>query len=266
MANTKKRNWSDLLPAYQREGLAIARNVVDPELVEEGRAHIDWLIARYPDLRPEQLHNNLMTRDAFWVRLISDERLLDVVEAFIGPNIALFASHYIAKPPFSGEAVLWHQDGSFWPLEPMEVITLWLSLDEVTPENGCMRVIPGTQHLDLQKMLPRMDVKNVLNAAIDEALVDESKAVDVVLAPGDISIHHPNVIHGSNPNTSARWRRGLTIRYIPTTTKIVTKDDAVWPSAFLLRGEAIPGINRYQPRPAYQASESMPFRGCEQWK
>lgn len=265
MANSEKKSWSDLLPTYQREGLAIAREVIDPNLVEEGRAHIDWLIARYPHLRPEQLHNGLMTRDAFWVRLISDERLLDVVEAFIGPNIALFASHYIAKPPSSGEAVLWHQDGSFWPLEPMDVITLWLSLDEVSPENGCMRVIPGTQHLDLQKVMPRMDVKNVLNASMDEALVDERKAVDVVLAPGDVSIHHPNVIHGSNPNTSPRWRRGLTIRYIPTTTRIVTKDNAVWPSAFLLRGEAVQGVNLYRPRPAFQPSESMPFNGCEQW-
>jgi ectoine hydroxylase-related dioxygenase (phytanoyl-CoA dioxygenase family) len=235
-------------------------------MVEEGRQHIAWLMKRYPDLRPEQLHNHLMTHDAFWVRLVSDERLLDVVESFLGPNLALFASHYIAKPPYTGEAVLWHQDGAFWPLQPMEVISLWLSLDEVTTENGCMRVIPGTQHLDLQQIYPRMDVKNVLNASMDEGLVDESMAVDVVLAPGDLSIHHPNVIHGSNPNTSPRWRRGLTIRYIPTSTKILTDNDQVWPSAFLLRGAIVPGVNQYQPRPAYQSSESMPFRGCENWR
>jgi phytanoyl-CoA hydroxylase len=265
MAQREKSTWSELLQPYERDGLAIARQVIDQDLVEEGRAHIDWLIKRNPDLRPEQFHNNLMTQDAFWVRLISEERLLDVVEAFIGPNIGLFASHYIAKPPFSGEAVLWHQDGSFWPLEPMDVITLWLSLDEVTPENGCMRVIPGTQHMDLQKVMPRTDVKNVLSASMDEGLVDESSAVDVVLGPGDVSIHHPNVIHGSNPNTSDRWRRGLTIRYIPTTTRIVTKDNAIWPSAFLLRGEPVPGINQYIPKPAYQEADSMPFRGCEQW-
>ena len=63
-----------------------------------------------------------MTNDAFWVRLIADERLLDVAQAFIGPNIALFASHYIVKPPFDGMPVLWHQDGSYWPLDPMEVV------------------------------------------------------------------------------------------------------------------------------------------------
>jgi hypothetical protein len=262
----KKNRWSPLLDDYNQNGLAIARGVIDSDLVQEGRDHVAWLAVRHPDLRPEQFHNNLMTRDAFWVRLISDDRLLDLVEAFIGPNIALFASHYIAKPPYSGEPVLWHQDGAFWPLEPMEVITLWLSLDDVSAENGCMRVVPGTQHLGLQKILTRMDVKNVLSASMDESFVDESKAVDVVLAPGDISIHHPNVIHGSNANTSDRWRRGLTIRYIPTSTKIVTKDDEIWSSAFLLRGKEVPGVNKYQPKPKYNERESIPFKGSEDWK
>jgi phytanoyl-CoA hydroxylase len=266
MATNGVQRWLPLLDDYRRDGLAIGRNVIDPDLVAEGRAHIDWLIARHPDLRPEQFGTDLVKDDAFWVRLISDSRLLDLVEAFIGPDIALFASHYIAKPPYSGEPVLWHQDGSFWPLKPMDVISLWLSFDEVNPENGCMRVVPGTQAMDLQALMPRMEMKNVLNASMDEGLVDESQALDVILAPGDVSIHHPNVIHGSNPNTSARWRRGLTIRYIPTSTTIITKDDEIWSSAFLLRGRSVTGVNRYRAFPKYDTSRSIPFRGCETWR
>jgi phytanoyl-CoA hydroxylase len=76
-----------------------------------------------PGIKAEGLGHTLMTDDAFWVRLISDDRLLDIAEQFIGPDIALFASHYISKPAFSGEPVLWHQDGSDWPLAPMEVAT-----------------------------------------------------------------------------------------------------------------------------------------------
>ncbi|BCX02220.1 MAG: syringomycin biosynthesis enzyme [Candidatus Roseilinea sp.] len=249
---------------YDRDGYVIVRNVIDADLVEEARQHIEWLMARNPGVRPEQLHHYLMTHDAFWVRLISDDRLLDVAEQFVGPNIALFASHYIAKRPYDGQAVLWHQDGSYWPLVPMEVVTLWLALDDSTPENGCMRVIPGTQHLELKGVQRRTDVDNVLNSGIDESLVDESKAVDVILAPGDVSIHHPNVIHGSNANTSPRWRRGLTIRYIPTSTQIIC--DGQWPSAFLLRGKAVAGVNSYLPFPKYSPETSMPFRGCEQWR
>ena len=258
-----KSKLTGIREVYDREGYVIVPNVIDPDLAREGRAHIDWLLKKNPDLRPEQLGHNLMTNDAFWVRLISDPRMLDVAEQFIGPNIALFASHYIAKRPFDGQAVLWHQDGSYWPLEPMEVTTLWLCLDESTPENGCMRVIPRTQHTQLQQMKERRDVDNVLNSSIDDAFVDESKAADIMLGAGGVSIHHPNVIHGSNANTSAKWRSGLTIRYIPTSTRIMR--DGQWPSAFLLRGSAVAGINTYLPQPKWTAENSMAFRGQVEW-
>jgi ectoine hydroxylase-related dioxygenase (phytanoyl-CoA dioxygenase family) len=253
---------TDLVEKYNREGYVIARGVLDRELVEEGRRHIEWLQQKNPGLRPEHLGHTLITNDPFWVRLIGDDRLLDVAQKFIGPDIALFASHYIAKPPLDGEPVLWHQDGSYWPLDPMNVVTLWLALDDSTPENGCMRVIPRTHTTDLQEMVPNTEVTSVLGGGIDTRFVDESRAVDVVLKAGDVSIHHPNVIHGSNANTSPRWRRGLTIRYIPTTTRITT---VPWPSVFLLRGNAVPGINDYLPRPHYVAGRDMPFRGCENW-
>jgi hypothetical protein len=106
---------------FDREGYTIFRNVLDPELISETDRHIAWLLERNPDLRPEQLHHWLMKDNPFWVRLISDPRLLDIAEQFVGPSIGLFASHFISKPPFDGQPVLWHQDGAYWPLEPMEV-------------------------------------------------------------------------------------------------------------------------------------------------
>jgi phytanoyl-CoA hydroxylase len=249
---------------YERDGYVVVRDVLDAALIEEARNHVDWLLEKHPDKRPEELGHTLMQDDPFWVRLVSDKRLLDVAEQFVGPGIALFASHYIAKPPFEGQPVLWHQDGSYWPLEPMEVVTLWLAIDDSTPENGCMRVIPGTHTMSLQPLRARTDVPNVLESEIDADLVDESQAVDVVLAAGDVSIHDPKLIHGSGANVSPRWRRGLTIRYIPTSTRIVS--DEPWPSAFLLRGEAVASVNDYLPWPIYIERKHMPFRGCENWK
>ncbi|HEX7003723.1 MAG TPA: phytanoyl-CoA dioxygenase family protein [Trueperaceae bacterium] len=254
---------SELRSHYEREGYVLVHDVLDAELVEEARRHVDWLLERNPGLRPEQLHHDLMKHDPFWVRLISDPRLLDVAEQFLGPDIALFASHYIAKRPHDGQAVLWHQDGSYWPLEPVRVVTLWLALDRTDPENGCLRVIPRSQDLDLQEMKERSDVENVLGSGLDDSLVDDSEAVDILLEPGGVEIHHPNLIHGSHANTSDRWRRGLTIRYIPTSTRI--KSDEPWPSAFLLRGKAAAGINRYQPWPSYVEGRHMPFRGSDEW-
>ena len=248
--------------AYEKKGYVIIRNVLDPELIQENINHVDWLLKKNPGTRPEQLHHTLIMDSPFWVRLISDDRLLDVAEQFIGSDIALFASHYICKPPRDGQAVLWHQDGIYWPLKPMEVITLWLAIDPSIPANGCMRVIPQTQHLDLQKLKERHDIPNVLESAMDETLVDESRAVDIILNPGDISIHHPNVIHGSKANNSDMWRRGLTIRYIPTSTQVTEKS---WPCVMLLRGKSHPGINDYKTFPKYVEGQHMPFRGCENW-
>jgi phytanoyl-CoA hydroxylase len=251
---------------YERDGYVIFRNVIDAGLVAEASAHVAWLQARHPELRPERLGHTLMTDDPFWVRLISDERLLDIAQQFVGPNIALFASHYLSKPPQEGMPVLWHQDGSYWPLEPMEVVTLWLAVDDSLPEKGCMRVLPGTHTMQLQKLHRRTEVPNVLSSEIDPSLVDESRAVDLILRAGDVSVHHPNLIHGSNANTSSARRCGLTIRYIPTSTRIVTRDNERWPSAFLLRGDAVPGVNDYHPRPRYVPGCHMPFNGCEAWR
>lgn len=247
---------------FDHDGYAIFRNVLDQDLIQETKAHVEWLMRRHPELRPEHLGHTLVNQDPFWVRLISDDRLLDIAQLFIGPDIALFASHYICKPPHDGQPVLWHQDGSYWPLEPMQVVTLWLAVDDSMPENGCMRVIPGTQHMDLQQLQRHTDVVNVLSSQIDPALVDESKAVDCILNAGDVSVHHPNIVHGSEANNSPLRRCGLTIRYIPTSTRITAKD---WPCVFLLRGDPVPGINQYRPFPAYTAGAHMPFRGCEQW-
>lgn len=253
--NTAKEN-------FDKQGYAVFHDVLDQDLMHEAKQHIEWLMKQNPDIRPEQLGATLVRDDPFWLRLVSDDRLLDIAEQYVGPNIALFASHYISKPPYDGRPVLWHQDGSYWPLEPMEVVTLWLAVDDSWQENGCLRVIPGTHTMELQSTKVNTKVDNVLESEVDPTLVDESKAVDLVLKSGGISVHHPNIIHGSEANHSPHRRCGLTIRYISTGTRI-TKPN--WPCAFLLRGEAVTDVNEYLPRPKYAAGKHMPFRGCEAW-
>ncbi len=244
---------------YATEGYLIFRKAIDPELAAEASAHVDWLREQHPDTKPEDLHAHLMKDDPFWHRLVSDSRLVDIAEVFLGGDVALFASHYICKPPKTGRAVLWHQDGAFWPLDPMEVVTLWLAVSDSRPDNGCMRVIPRTQTMDLAALRERSDVDNVLGAEM-EGEIDESQAVDIDLDPGDVEVHHPNVIHGSNENRSERWRKGLTIRYIPTSTRI-TDENAGAP--FLLRGSAVDGVNRYLDPPRFDPKRHFHFRDAQ---
>ena len=248
---------------YDKKGYVIARNVIDPKLAAEMLDHIRWLGEKHPDVRPESYHHNLLVGDPFVHRLVGDERLLDVAEQFIGPNIALFAAHYIAKSPHKGRAVQWHQDGSYWPLEPMEVTTLWVAGSDSKIRNGCMRVLPGTQNNRLLKHNELVDLdtdKYVLGVGIHPNEINDTNAVDLELEAGDVSIHNPLIIHGSNANTSDQWRVGLTLRYIPTTTRVNKNNHA----NILLRGKA-DVENMYSARPRYVDGEHMPFKGCEYW-
>jgi len=247
---------SEALRQYERDGFVIYRKVLDAGLTAQASEHVAWLQQRHPELRGEDLGHELVAGDPFWIRLVSDDRLLDIAAQFVGPDIALFASHYICKPPYSGRPVLWHQDGAYWPLEPMEVVTLWLAIDESTPENGGLRVIPGSHRGELHELRARDDFDSVLGSE-SATSVDESLAVDLTLSPGDVEVHHPSIMHGSAANTSPRRRCGLTIRYIPTTTRITAREQP-YPSAFLLRGK--PGVNLYQPWPEEDPAQDFAVR------
>lgn len=256
---------TDLPEALDRDGFVIVRQAIDQPLAAELVEHVHWLDRKHPDLRPESFHHKVLLHDPFIHRVAGDPRLLDIAAQFVGQDIGLYASHYIAKPPGTGRAVGWHQDGSYWPLEPMKVVTLWVAGTESTSENGCMRVIAGSQHDRLLKKSDLMELDQsdyVLNAGMRPEQVDEQRAVDIELAPGDVSIHNPMIIHGSNPNRSEKWRVGLTLRYIPTSTHVTAADH----ECMLLRGRPTKGVaNTYVPRPHFDADQHMRFAGCEAW-
>jgi phytanoyl-CoA hydroxylase len=238
---------------YHEEGYTVFPSVLDPETIKKASDHVEWLMRQHPDTRPEHFHSHLMYGDPFWVRLVADDRLLDLVEPILGPNIALFASHYICKPGGDGLPVAWHQDGSYWPLEPMEVVTAWLAVDDATAENGCMRVLPGSHRWPMMEH-HAVEGRAVLPEGVMVSPEDEARAVDVTLPAGGVSLHHPFLVHGSAANTSPKRRCGLTIRYIPTTTRIAGEKER---KTFLLRGEAVPGVNRYAPFPEYRPGETF---------
>ncbi|MFL2982997.1 MAG: phytanoyl-CoA dioxygenase family protein [Candidatus Neomarinimicrobiota bacterium] len=253
----------NLKKEYDRNGFAIVRNAIDIELANEIEHHIQWLCNKYPDTRPEAFHHNLLIHDPFIHHLLNQEKILNNVEAVIGRDIALFGAHYIAKKPFNGKPVGWHQDGSYWPLEPMNVVSVWLAGTQSDKNNGCMKVIPGTQNKKLLKPseMIKLDTQDyVLDLAIHPNMIDESEAVNIELGPGDMSIHNPFIIHGSNENISTLWRIGLTLRYIPTTTYI-NRDG--W-ECVLLRGQKKEQVNNnYINRPTFSESKHMNFKAAK---
>ncbi|MGW1204589.1 phytanoyl-CoA dioxygenase family protein [Streptomyces cyaneofuscatus] len=261
------RDLSHVAKEYSENGFAIIRDVIPMDLIEEARSHIAWLLEKYPDVRPEHLHHPLIRNDAFWVRLISDSRLTDIAEHFLGPDIACFTAHYICKPAFDGQPVLWHQDGAYWKLEPMQALTVWLAVDRSSTENGCLRMIPGSHRLPLHAPSLSTDTENMLYSRSDEEIVNEwvekNGVVDIELNPGDVSIHHPHLLHHSEANTSPHRRCGLDIGYISTSTHI--SSDGLYLDPVLVRGKPVEGTNSYRPLPRYTAGETIPFAGHEEW-
>ena len=247
--------------SYEKNGYYIIRDVIKSKLVKEVQDHVKWLQNKYPKIRPEAFHHDLLVNDPFIHKLLNNKNMLDIVEMIIGPDIALFGAHYIAKKPNDGKPVGWHQDGSYWPLEPMNVVSIWLAGTDSNKSNGCMRVIPGTQNKKLIKAseMIKLDTEDyVLDLAISKSDIDCQKAVDVELNAGDISIHNPSIVHGSNANLSDSWRIGLTLRFIPTSTYV---NRANW-ECILLRGRPNDAVkNNYVPKPVFKESEHMYFSG-----
>jgi hypothetical protein len=185
--------------------------------------------------------------------LLADE-VLDIVEAFIGPNIALWSSHFISKPPGHGLIVPWHEDSAYWGkrLDPMEVVTVWLGIDNSTVENGCMRVMPGTHRGGYSNYEPVGDGKtHVFGTQIASDQFDEAEAVDLEIAAGECHMHNAKLMHASNANTSDKRRCGYTMRYMPSHVKL--SHDPRWSHAiYLARGRDLAGNDYGDPGVVYE--------------
>jgi non-haem Fe2+, alpha-ketoglutarate-dependent halogenase len=166
--------------------------------------------------------------------LVRHPRILDAVEDVIGPNILCWGSSFFIKEPRHPGFVSWHQDSTYWGLDPADVITAWVAFSDSTPANGAMRVMPATHLMDQVPHRDTFRAENLLSRGQEvEVDVDERKAVMLELQAGDMSLHHVRLIHGSDPNPSGQRRIGFAIRYIPTTVRQVAGSHD---SATLVRG------------------------------
>jgi non-haem Fe2+, alpha-ketoglutarate-dependent halogenase len=153
-------------------------------------------------------------------RLVTHDALLNAVEDILGGDILIDGTLVFFKPPKDSSYVSWHQDSVYsgWHLTPS--ISAWIALTASHPANGCMRVIPGSHRQGLLEHDNVRDDPNLLNKRGERIAmdVDESRAVDVVLQPGEMSLHHSTIIHGSNANTSDEPRIGFIVRFVTNQT------------------------------------------------
>ncbi len=178
--------------------------------------------------------------------LIRDDRIVDVMEAILGPNILCWNTLFWTKEAGSEQFVSWHQDSNYWGLAGGEVVTAWLALSEASLESGCMRVLPKTHlgppmvHEDLYH------ANNMLTRGQEITRdIDEAQAVAMPLKPGQMSLHNIRLAHASGPNRSADRRIGISLHYMPAKAM---QSVGQWDSAALVRGTDVYGHFAHTPR------------------
>ncbi len=154
-------------------------------------------------------------RSILFRKLLYDNRIVDIVEDLMGPNIQLFHDQALYKPARTGESVFWHQDNAYWQCLPAQLVSCWLTLDDVDAENGAMHVIPGshlrpTEHKRSAETSPLLDMGDQ---------VDESKAAVIDLPAGGVMFHHCQTWHHTPPNRTERQRRAFAIHFMPPGTR-----------------------------------------------
>lgn len=215
---------------YARDGYVSGVPILTPDETAHHRARLEAAEAQIGGLHYKAKVHTILTSP---MELATHPKVLDLVEAMIGPNILLFNVTYIIKEPRSPAHVSWHQDLTFWGLSHDDQVTLWLALSPATAASGCMRMVPGShtsgrRHHDVGK-----DATNVLLQAQTVADVAEETAVMCPLAPGEASFHHGWTLHASMPNVSDDRRIGLNVQYIAPHVR-QTKHDM--DTAILVRG------------------------------
>jgi non-heme Fe2+,alpha-ketoglutarate-dependent halogenase len=234
-----------LTEAFEASGYLTGLRVMDQAGADDVRRQFDALEAREGR---ERCQIGLLDRhfdQRFVWELATHPAVLDAVEAVLGPDIMLLATHFFCKYPSPAATdpeerfVAWHQDVTYWGLEPPRAVTAWYAVDKSDRENGCMRVIPGTHLGGIRDHGKAQRAGNLLSINQEAPVTsdEEARAADLELQAGEISLHDGMLIHGSNPNRSHRRRCGLTLRYVAPSVRQLTQNSQgrTW-TAVLVRG------------------------------
>ena len=206
-----------LLAAYGRDGFIVIPGVLDEATVRGCLEHLQAASATraHGETLVTAPLSDSCALSVSLKKVAFDDRLFAIAGAVLGSDPIPFGCTYIVKEPWRGLPVLWHQDGHPWRvgLGITSAVTLWIALDRTGPDNGGLQVIPGSHGLPAQALRPNLTEPSVFGYEIDPSLVDAHRSVQLTMAAGDISAHHPDLIHGSPPNRSDRPRRALAVRY-----------------------------------------------------
>ncbi|MCE9591795.1 MAG: phytanoyl-CoA dioxygenase family protein [Planctomycetes bacterium] len=179
--------------------------------------------------------DGLVEYDDLFRALGTHPDIVDIVEQILGPDIKMFRNSLLLKPPEVGSAKGMHQDSPYWPIEPMSLCSCWFAIDDATPENGCMAVIPGAH-----APLPHVSVTD--DFVIDEKYYDRGKMVLAPLKADGGLFFHSLTPHYTAPNRSKNWRRAIALSYMSAKSRFTGKPPG--PEYLTIRGQTYPDCVR----------------------
>src|SRR5580698_5546178 len=234
------------IAAYEREGYLAPVTAMSDAEARKLRGTLEAIEAGTGGPLRGDIRHKAHLLFPFLADLIRHPTILDAIEDVLGPDILCWNTNFFIKEAETPSFVSWHQDSTYWGLSSPDVCTAWVALTLSNLDNGAMAVIPKSHQRDQIPHRDTFDRHNLLTRGQEVAVeIDPKQAVPLVLKPGEMSLHHVRLVHGSPANPSDDRRIGFAIRYIPTRVYQLEGED----SATLVRGTDRFRRFEHEPRP-----------------
>tara|TARA_Y100000817_G_scaffold273548_1_gene233338 strand:+ start:142 stop:969 length:828 start_codon:yes stop_codon:yes gene_type:complete len=197
---------------YNEDGFIAPINILSENETGEIREEIERIEKDWPNELEGLGRNYIHFISPVFDKIPHNPKILDAVESIIGRDILVCGTTLFIKNPDKKGFVSFHQDAKYIGLEPFNWVTAWLAVTDANEENGCMRMWNGSHKEDLQFHNQKFDENNLLTRGQTIENVPIEKTSPVILKAGQLSLHHPKIIHGSGLNKSKDRRIGFAIQ------------------------------------------------------
>ncbi len=203
---------SNQLQEYNNNGYVAPINILTKDKAFKIRKEIENIENKWPDELKGSGRNYVHMISPLLDRVCHNSKILDAVESIIGKDILICGTTLFIKNLHEGGFVSFHQDATYIGLEPHNWVTAWLAITDANEENGCMRMWPGSHKNNIRHHEQKYDEDNLLTRGQTVENVPLDKTIPLVLKAGQMSLHHPTLIHGSGLNKSNDRRIGFVIQ------------------------------------------------------
>ena len=205
------------LKDYEDYGFVAPIDVLTLEEAKKIKEEIEYIEKKWPDELIGLGRNNVHYISPIFDQVCHNSKILDVVESIIGKNILVGGTTLFIKDPDKKGFVSWHQDAKYIGFEPHNWVTAWLAITDANEENGCMRMWSGSHKEKIKEHKDTFNENNLLTRGQTVQNVPLEDTTPNVLKAGQLSLHHPMIVHGSGSNKSNTRRIGFVIQsYIGT--------------------------------------------------